>query len=85
MELDLTLNFFVLVVDRALRGLELEGLSEAAPGFRSILVSYDPQELPASELEASAAGEPRRAARLAGGAGGGDRRSERVLHRCGRE
>jgi hypothetical protein len=50
MELDLTLNFFVLAVDRALRALELEGLTEAAPGFRSILVSYDPQELPASEL-----------------------------------
>jgi urea carboxylase len=50
MELDLTLNFFVLAVDRALRELALEGLSEAAPGFRSILVSYDPRELSAGEL-----------------------------------
>jgi urea carboxylase len=50
MELDLTLNFFVLAVDGALREREVEGLAEAAPGFRSILVSYDPETLPAGEL-----------------------------------
>jgi urea carboxylase len=50
MELDLTLNFFMLAVDRALGERDLEGVIETAPGFRSILVSYDPQALPASEL-----------------------------------
>jgi urea carboxylase len=50
MDLDRTLNFFMLAVDRALREREIEGVLEAAPGFRSILVSYDPQELPVSEL-----------------------------------
>jgi allophanate hydrolase subunit 1 len=42
MEFDLTLNFFVQAVDDALRGRPLEGLIETAPGFRTILVSYDP-------------------------------------------
>ena len=42
MEFDLTLNFFVQAVDDALRGKPLEGLIETAPGFRSILVTYDP-------------------------------------------
>jgi urea carboxylase len=50
MELDLTLNFFVLAVDTALRERPLDGLVEVAPGFRSILVSYRPEELPVSEL-----------------------------------
>jgi urea carboxylase len=50
MELDLTLNFFMLAVDRALGEHEIHGVIETAPGFRSILVSYDPQELQASEL-----------------------------------
>jgi urea carboxylase len=50
MDLDLTLNFFVLAVDRALREQAIEGVLESAPGFRSILVSYDPKELPAGEL-----------------------------------
>jgi allophanate hydrolase subunit 1 len=42
MEFDLALNFFVLAVDDALRERPLEGLVETAPGFRSILVTYDP-------------------------------------------
>ena len=50
MDLDLTLNFFVLAVDRALREREPAGLVEAAPGFRSILVSYDPQDVAAGEM-----------------------------------
>ena len=45
MDSDLTLNFFVLAVDEALRGPGLDGLIETAPGFRSILVSYDPAAL----------------------------------------
>jgi urea carboxylase len=49
MEFDLTLNFFVLAVDDALREDRPDGLIETAPGFRSILVSYDPFEL---ELDA---------------------------------
>jgi 5-oxoprolinase (ATP-hydrolysing) subunit C len=35
MDLDLTLNFFVLAVDRSLRERELGGLSEAAPAWES--------------------------------------------------
>jgi urea carboxylase len=50
MELDLTLNFFVLAVDAALAGQQLEGLIENAPGFRSMLVRYDPSRLSTSEL-----------------------------------
>lgn len=42
MKFDLTLNFFVLAVDDALRARPVEGLAETAPGFRSILVSFDP-------------------------------------------
>jgi allophanate hydrolase subunit 1 len=45
MEFDLTLNFFVLAVDDALRERRPPGLIETAPGFRSILVSYDPNAL----------------------------------------
>lgn len=50
MEFDLTLNFFVLAVDDALRARALPGIIETAPGFRSILISYDPSELPVGEL-----------------------------------
>src|SRR5205807_9691235 len=50
MEFDLTLNFFVLAVDDALRADRPEGLIETAPGFRSILVSYDPLELALDDL-----------------------------------
>jgi urea carboxylase len=50
MELDLTMNFFVLAVDRALSERPLEGLIETAPGFRSMLVSYDPLRLRTGDL-----------------------------------
>jgi allophanate hydrolase subunit 1 len=50
MEFDLTLNFFVLGVDEALRASPPAGLVETAPGFRSILISYEPLELPTSAL-----------------------------------
>jgi len=50
MEFDLTLNFFVLAVDDALRGRPVDGIIETAPGFRSILVSYDPLVLATSDL-----------------------------------
>jgi len=41
MELDLRLNFRVHAVDDALRADPPAGLVETAPGFRSILLSYD--------------------------------------------
>ncbi|MEP6462393.1 MAG: carboxyltransferase domain-containing protein [Frankiaceae bacterium] len=49
-DFDLTLNFFVLAVDAALRAEPVDGLVETAPGFRSMLVSYDPSALSAGEL-----------------------------------
>jgi urea carboxylase len=51
-EFDLTLNFFVQAVDDALRARPLDGLVETAPGFRSILVMYDPLRLSTGELVA---------------------------------
>jgi urea carboxylase len=50
MELDLTLNFRVLAVDDALRARPVDGLVETAPGFRSILLSYEPARLPPTAL-----------------------------------
>jgi allophanate hydrolase subunit 1 len=50
MAFDLTLNFFMLAVDAALRAEPPEGMIETAPGFRSILVSYDPAVLPTAQL-----------------------------------
>lgn len=50
MDLDLTLNFFVLAVDGALADRPVDGVVEVAPGFRSILVRYDPDEITAPEL-----------------------------------
>jgi urea carboxylase len=50
MEFDLTLNFFVQAVDDALRHERPDGLIETAPGFRSILVSYDSLELELDDL-----------------------------------
>jgi urea carboxylase len=50
MEFDLTLNFFMLGVDAALRAAPPAGLVETAPGFRSILVTYDANVLPVSDL-----------------------------------
>jgi urea carboxylase len=52
MEFDLTLNFFVQAVDDALRHERPDGLIETAPGFRSILVSYESLELEAEDLVA---------------------------------
>jgi allophanate hydrolase subunit 1 len=52
MEFDLRLNFFVIAVDAALREQPPEGFVEAAPGFRSILVSYEPDGLDARGLVA---------------------------------
>ncbi|MCY4085722.1 MAG: carboxyltransferase domain-containing protein [Actinomycetia bacterium] len=45
MEFGLGLSFFVLAADAALRAQGLSGLVETAPGFRSILVVYEPLEL----------------------------------------
>jgi urea carboxylase len=50
MEFDLALNFFVLAVDAALGERPVEGLIETAPGFRSILISYDPLRLATGDL-----------------------------------
>jgi allophanate hydrolase subunit 1 len=50
MVFDLTLNFFVLAVETALRDDRPDGLVETAPGFRSMLVSYDPLRLKTEEL-----------------------------------
>jgi urea carboxylase len=50
MEFDLTLNFFVLAVADALRAEPLEGVTETAPGFRSMLVSYEPRAVATREL-----------------------------------
>lgn len=50
MEFELALNFFALVVDTALRERPTEGLIETAPGFRSVLVSYDPLRLATGDL-----------------------------------
>jgi allophanate hydrolase subunit 1 len=50
MEMDLTLNFFVLAVDTAVSTEAPEGLIETAPGFRSMLVRYDPLTLSTSDL-----------------------------------
>jgi allophanate hydrolase subunit 1 len=50
MEFDLTLNFFVLAFDTALREHPVDGLVETAPGFRSMLATYDPRETSAHDL-----------------------------------
>ncbi len=50
MEFDLALNFFVLAVDQALRADRPDGLIETAPGFRSILVTYEPLAIAQAEL-----------------------------------
>jgi urea carboxylase len=50
MELDLTLNFFVLAADAALREQSVDGLVETAPGFRSMLLSHDPRKISARGL-----------------------------------
>jgi urea carboxylase len=50
MEFDLALNFFVLAMDTALSERPVDGLIETAPGFRSLLASYDPLTLPVGDL-----------------------------------
>jgi len=50
MDFDLTLNFFMLAVDAALQANPPAGMVETAPGFRSILVMYEPSQLSASDL-----------------------------------
>jgi urea carboxylase len=50
MEFDLTLNFFVLALDAELGRHRRDGLIETAPGFRSMLITYDPLKLGTAEL-----------------------------------
>jgi allophanate hydrolase subunit 1 len=50
MDFDLTLNFFVLAFDAAARERRTAGVIETAPGFRSILVSYDSVRLSTEAL-----------------------------------
>src|SRR5581483_9117713 len=50
MVFDLALNFFALAANEALAERRPPGLIETAPGFRSMLVSYDPRELSTAEL-----------------------------------
>ena len=63
MEFDLTLNFLVQAIDDALRRQPLQGLIETAPGFRSILVTFDSAALTESELVDASRRDLRRAAR----------------------
>src|SRR5581483_6355121 len=50
MVFDLALNFFALAANEGLAERRPPGLIETAPGFRSMLVSYDPRELSTAEL-----------------------------------
>jgi urea carboxylase len=50
MVFDLGLNFLVLAANDALGEQPPEGLVETAPGFRSMLVSYDPFAISSAEL-----------------------------------
>jgi allophanate hydrolase subunit 1 len=50
MVFDLALNFFVLAAGDALAAAPPEGLIETAPGFRSMLVSYDPAVISTGDL-----------------------------------
>jgi urea carboxylase len=50
MVFDLALNFFVLAANDGLAAGPPEGLIETAPGFRSMLVSYDPTAIAPAEL-----------------------------------
>jgi allophanate hydrolase subunit 1 len=50
MVFDLALNFFVLAAGDALAVDAPEGLVETAPGFRSMLVSYDPAVISTADL-----------------------------------
>lgn len=50
MVFDLALNFFVLAAGNGLSKSPPDGLVETAPGFRSMLVTYDPAAISAAEL-----------------------------------
>jgi len=50
MVFDLALNFFVLAAGDALAADAPQGLVETAPGFRSMLVSYDPAVISTADL-----------------------------------
>jgi urea carboxylase len=50
MAFDLLLNFHVQAVDQHLRGQQLPGVVETSPAFRSILVSYEPNDANAEEV-----------------------------------
>jgi urea carboxylase len=50
MVFDLALNFFVLAVDNGLSGHPPAGLVETAPGFRSMLVTFDPTATSAADI-----------------------------------
>jgi urea carboxylase len=50
MVFDLALNFFVLAANDALAKRRPDGLIETAPGFRSMLVSYDPAVISTADL-----------------------------------
>jgi allophanate hydrolase subunit 1 len=50
MVFDLALNFLALAAKDALDEQPPEGLIETAPGFRSMLVSYDPQAISSADL-----------------------------------
>ena len=50
MVFDLALNFFVLAAGDALAADTPQGLVETAPGFRSMLVSYDPAVISTADL-----------------------------------
>ena len=63
MDLDLTLNFFVLAVDKALRDRNLDGVIDVAPGFRSMLVRYVPDDLSADRASRRSSDAARGAAR----------------------
>jgi urea carboxylase len=50
MVFDLALNFFVLAANDGLAARPPDGLVETAPGFRSMLVTYDPASISAAGL-----------------------------------
>src|SRR5262249_40326609 len=51
-QVDRALNTWVLALDRRLRQMQIEGIVDYVPTFRSLLVHYDPLLLPAAALMA---------------------------------
>ena len=49
-EFDLTLNFFALAAHAALAQKPPDGVVESAPGFRSLMVTYNPRETSPAQL-----------------------------------